>query len=271
MFIYLTPRSASKTDLSPAYIFHIPGPVPSRLINLSPLQTQTFQFVVPYCSSDIHVFRHELGFDDSEFNLWMENVALLQYSCLEKSHGQMSLVGWSPWGCRRLRHNWARVPILSVNKGRCSRQGITHTAAPTVSPEGTWDRIKCPPSSHQPPQHWPQPYTHIHTHTHTPPTHPHPHTPPPWRLRMKNTHDYGLWMLRCLSAHTSGFQLSQTISEPSPAVQNMKHSKSSQVYAVDSITLPKPANRWGKGRNSWIQLVITGCKPLAPVHFLLTV
>ena len=256
MFIYLTPRSASKMDLSPTYVSYIPGLLPSRLINLSLLQTQTFQFVVPYCSSDIH----ELGFDDSEFNLWMENVALLQYSCLEKSHRQMSLVGWSPWGCRRVRHNWACVPILSVNKGCCSSQGITHTAAPTVSPEGTWDRIKRPPSSHLPPQHWPQPYTH-----------PHTHTPPLWRLRMKNTHDSGPRMLRCLSAHTSGFQLSQTISESSPAVQNMKHSKSSQVYAVDSITLPKPANRWGNGRNSWIQLVITGCKPLAPVHFLLTV
>ena len=161
MFIYLTPRSASKMDLSPTYVSYIPGLLPSRLINLSLLQTQTFQFVVPYCSSDIH----ELGFDDSEFNLWMENVALLQYSCLEKSHRQMSLVGWSPWGCRRVRHNRACVPILSVNKGCCSSQGITHTAAPTVSPEGTWDRIKRPPSSHQPPQHWPQPYT---------PTPPHP-------------------------------------------------------------------------------------------------
>ena len=25
-----------------------------------------------------------------------------QYSCLEKSHGQWSLVGYSPWGCREL-------------------------------------------------------------------------------------------------------------------------------------------------------------------------
>ena len=24
----------------------------------------------------------------------------LQYSCLEKSHGQRSLVGHSPWGCK---------------------------------------------------------------------------------------------------------------------------------------------------------------------------
>ena len=26
----------------------------------------------------------------------------LQYSCLEKSHGQRSLVGYSPWGCKEL-------------------------------------------------------------------------------------------------------------------------------------------------------------------------
>ena len=29
----------------------------------------------------------------------------LQYSCLENPHGQRSLVGYSPWGCR-VRHNW---------------------------------------------------------------------------------------------------------------------------------------------------------------------
>ena len=29
----------------------------------------------------------------------------LQYSCLGKSHGQKSLVGYGPWGCR-VKHNW---------------------------------------------------------------------------------------------------------------------------------------------------------------------
>ena len=29
-----------------------------------------------------------------------------QYLCLEKSHGQRSLAGYSPWGCR-VRHKWA--------------------------------------------------------------------------------------------------------------------------------------------------------------------
>ena len=31
----------------------------------------------------------------------------LQYSCLENSHGQRSLVGYSPWGHRRVGYNWA--------------------------------------------------------------------------------------------------------------------------------------------------------------------
>ena len=26
----------------------------------------------------------------------------LQYSCLEKSHGQRSLTGYSPWGCKEM-------------------------------------------------------------------------------------------------------------------------------------------------------------------------
>ena len=30
----------------------------------------------------------------------------LQYSCLETTHGQRSLVGYSPWDCR-VRHDWA--------------------------------------------------------------------------------------------------------------------------------------------------------------------
>ena len=41
----------------------------------------------------------------------------LQYSCLEKSHGWRSLVGYTPWDCKevdmteRLRHMYS-VPIL---------------------------------------------------------------------------------------------------------------------------------------------------------------
>ena len=33
------------------------------------------------------------------------NVNPLQYSCLGKSHGQRSLVGYSPWGHKRVGHN----------------------------------------------------------------------------------------------------------------------------------------------------------------------
>ena len=33
------------------------------------------------------------------------NGNLLQYSCLEKSYGPRSLAGYSPWGCKRVRHN----------------------------------------------------------------------------------------------------------------------------------------------------------------------
>ena len=33
------------------------------------------------------------------------NGSPLQYSCLENLHGQMSLVGYSPWGHKRVRHD----------------------------------------------------------------------------------------------------------------------------------------------------------------------
>ena len=39
----------------------------------------------------------------------------LQYSRLEKFHGQKSLVGYSPWG-RRVRHNWARTHVCFILK-----------------------------------------------------------------------------------------------------------------------------------------------------------
>ena len=31
----------------------------------------------------------------------------LQYSCLEKSHGQRNLEGYSAWGCKRFGHDLA--------------------------------------------------------------------------------------------------------------------------------------------------------------------
>ena len=35
------------------------------------------------------------------------NGNLLQCSCWEKFHGQRSLVGYSPWGLKRIRHDLA--------------------------------------------------------------------------------------------------------------------------------------------------------------------
>ena len=36
------------------------------------------------------------------------NGNLLQHSCLEKLHGQKSLVGYSPWGSQKVRHDWTQ-------------------------------------------------------------------------------------------------------------------------------------------------------------------
>ena len=33
-----------------------------------------------------------------------ENDNPLQYSCVENPHGQRSMVGYSPWGCKRVGH-----------------------------------------------------------------------------------------------------------------------------------------------------------------------
>ena len=34
-----------------------------------------------------------------------------------KSHGQRSLVGYSPWGCKGFRHGWACMPAFTVAAG----------------------------------------------------------------------------------------------------------------------------------------------------------
>ena len=61
----------------------------------------------------------------------------LQYSCLEKSHGQRSLEGYSPWGCKKVRHDLAAkqlavsTPIslvpLSLQKFMATSDVHTHT------------------------------------------------------------------------------------------------------------------------------------------------
>ena len=42
---------------------------------------------------------------------------LLHYSCLENAHWQRSLAGYSPWGCKRVGHDWATSLSLSLLKG----------------------------------------------------------------------------------------------------------------------------------------------------------
>jgi len=37
----------------------------------------------------------------------LEKEMALQYSCLKKSHGQRSLAGYSPWGCKGAGHDLA--------------------------------------------------------------------------------------------------------------------------------------------------------------------
>ena len=37
----------------------------------------------------------------------VQNGYPFQYSCLAKSHGQRSLSGYSPWGCKRIGHDRA--------------------------------------------------------------------------------------------------------------------------------------------------------------------
>ena len=58
----------------------------------------------------------------------------LQYSCLENPHGQRSLAGYSPWGCKESNmteqiSTWASYPRTTemlwegqIKKSRCSRK-----------------------------------------------------------------------------------------------------------------------------------------------------
>ena len=47
-------------------------------------------------------FWYSGGSDDTEFDPFVgrRNGSPLQYSCLENPHGQRSLAGYSPWGCK---------------------------------------------------------------------------------------------------------------------------------------------------------------------------
>jgi len=58
-----------------------------------------------------------------KFNPWVRTIGEgngypLQYSCLEKSHGQRSLAGYSPWGRKRVSHDLMtkqQQPLLELS------------------------------------------------------------------------------------------------------------------------------------------------------------
>ena len=50
----------------------------------------------------------------------------LQYSCLENSHGQRSLVGCSPW-CHQVRHDWVTKHILANGVKRLFMNATDHS------------------------------------------------------------------------------------------------------------------------------------------------
>ena len=63
---------------------------------------------------------------------------LLQYSCLENPHGQRSLAGYSPWGCKE-----------SDTTEQLSTHTRTHTHTQRIHVDNSLKKI----------------YTHTHTHT----------------------------------------------------------------------------------------------------------
>ena len=75
------------------------------------------------------------------------NGNLLQYSCLEKSHGQRSLVGYSPWGCKEL-HTTERL-TLSLSLFFCILSMhqyfiTTLRLSPSVIPSCGWYTLYLP-------------------------------------------------------------------------------------------------------------------------------
>ena len=66
------------------------------------------------------------------------NGNLLQYSCLE--HEQRNLAGYSPWGLKRVGHNWAtkQQPIILLQEGNYLRDFVrgvpsTHFHWPSIT------------------------------------------------------------------------------------------------------------------------------------------
>ena len=79
------------------------------------------------------------------------NGDLLQYCCLEKSHGQRSLVDCSPWGCR-VGHDWVTEHIITCSvQFSCSVVSDSlrphepqHTRPPCLSPTPGVHPNSCP-------------------------------------------------------------------------------------------------------------------------------
>ena len=51
-----------------------------------------------------------LGWEDPQRSKWQSNPVFLP----EKSHGKRSLVGYSPWGCKRVRHDWVNTQPVFI-------------------------------------------------------------------------------------------------------------------------------------------------------------
>ena len=82
----------------------------------------------------------------------------LQYSCLENSHGQRSLVGYSPWGCR-VRCNWTcpSSQHMSLKRKYILFSAVLSQSCPTLcnpmdcsppwrfSRQEYWSGLPCPP------------------------------------------------------------------------------------------------------------------------------
>ena len=49
-----------------------------------------------------------------------------------KSHGQRSLVGYSPWGHRRLRHNF----VIKQQQQQCRKKDAASTLKPVIPKMG---------------------------------------------------------------------------------------------------------------------------------------
>ena len=70
----------------------------------------------------------------------------LQYSCLGGCHGQRSMAGYSPWGCKESArtdyhcHHRGQLPAMAMSQGTCIRFWsvvFAYVPSPTLSPSRT--------------------------------------------------------------------------------------------------------------------------------------